>query len=423
MNASLDDQIRTSLEAIAARTTIDDDARFGERTVAVRPAPRRSPVLALAAAAAVIVAVVGVAVVTHNRPSTGTGSIGVDAGTPAVGLFPPGDVDAVVAAGYATPQAAAEAYLADRTRKEVLPAGFTATGTLNSQSDTLNDREVLLSFSLATTDDTGDGVMLVRQVAPNGQPPRWVVAGAGIGSLTIDELDHTGAGLRGSYTAGAGDGQGRSQLDVYDAVTGERLASTTDNPFTLPDVGTGSLAVRVWNYDGGGYPIAVLAEVLVRPGETLRGQGFPALQARTIPSTPSSPDVRLDATMSAFDRLAVGASAPVVTQDGLTIAIRRADDIRPLCVDIAFGGQPTIPTCFERDLVATPWQTVFTIDSLDGTKVLVGGVVPDAITAVVGVVPIIAPVDNVWWQVIDAGVKNDYTFTTATGGVGTIKLG
>jgi len=199
-----------------------------------------------------------------------------DDATNTVGLFPTGDLDAVLLAGFGTPQSAVDAYLADRTRPDVLPDGYSATYSVSDTAERVDDNLSLVRFSLATENDSGDGLLLVRQVASVSEPERWVVVSGGIATFTIDQLEYREGRLSGSFSNEMG---GQTEIDVYDATSGERVGRASDNPFVIDNLSSPALSVRFWNTTAdGGYPIAVFADALVRDGETVTDIGASALR-------------------------------------------------------------------------------------------------------------------------------------------------
>lgn len=64
------------------------------------------------------------------------------------------------------------------------------------------------------------------------------------------------------------------------------------------------------------------------------------------------------------------------------------------------------------------------MDALDGTTVLVGGVVPDTIVEIrADDGTTITPQNNLWWQVIDAGRQITYTLVADDRRTGGVTLG
>lgn len=291
MNTSLEDDIRQAFERQAAQTTIDPDPEFGVRPIRAEATPVRSrrrflvPAIAAAAVLATAGGLVAIAQLRSDPATPLAEPTPVDASATAIGLFPMGDAAAVSAAGYATPRSAVGAYLADRTRSEVVPDDYDPTYSVFDRVVRTGDDLAVVGFSLGTENDVGDGLLLVRQVAPPRDPERWVVLSGGIATFAIEELVYDNGTLTGSFSNDAG---GRTDISVYDAVTGERLASTNDGPFTLDGLTASAVSVRFWNtVADGGYPIAVFAEALVHDGEAVRGIGRSALADAYYSSTES----------------------------------------------------------------------------------------------------------------------------------------
>lgn len=443
MTTSLEHDIRTALARQADRTTIDPTPEFGERPLRLRldstPRPRHRRLVPVMAAAAVLVAVAGLVVVTQLRDETPAPLAqppAVDASSTAVGLYPAGDVDAIVAAGFDTPQAVVDAYLADRTRPEVLPDDYTMTYSVSDlEPPRIRDDAAIVGFSLATENDTGDGLLLVRQVAADAQPERWVVAGGGIGTFTIDQLDFRDGQLTGSFTNNAG---GQTQIDVYDASSGERLAQSSDDPFTIDDLTASAVTVRFWNtVADGGYPIAVFAEAIVHSGETVTDIGESALHDEYYDAIQQ----QVEGTDQLFDTGPIAAFLPEVAGDMVTIVdepgFKIDAQVQPVertgqdeyCLAISWAGQElpfdTQAACFSAEAIAMQQDIgngaglggpVAVLDSLDGTQVLVVGAVPDAVTDIrTETGKNITPTHNIWWDVIDSGSLVTYKIIASDG--------
>ena len=446
MTTSLEDDIRTALARQADRTTLHPDAEFGDRALRLdldSSSRQRARYVPLVAAAAVIVAVGGLVVVTQMRGDAPapladppTDSPAIAPSSASIGLFPVGDVAAVVAAGYDSPQAAVDAYLADRTRPEVLPDGFPATYSVSDIAPPrVGDDAAIVGFSLATDEDSGDGLLLVRQVGSGSEPERWVVVGGGIATFTIDELDYRDGQLSGSFTNEIG---GQTQIDVYDAMSGERLGSSTDNPFVVDGLTAPAVAVRFWNtVADGGYPIAVFAEALVHDGEAVADIGASALHNQYFDAIQQ----QFEASSEPFDTGPIGAFLPGVAGDIVTIVddpqikidarvqhVERTGQDE-YCLAITWAGQElgfdAQAACFSPEVIAQQRDTtngtgldgpVGVLDSLDGTQVLVFGAVPDAVTDVrTETGENMTPTHNVWWDVIDAGPLVTYKIITGDG--------
>ncbi len=402
--------------------------------------PERRWLVPVTAAAAVLVVVAGLVVVTQLRDETPAPLAeppAVDASAGAVGLYPAGDVDAIVAAGFGSPQAAVDAYLADRTRPDVVPDAYTVTYSVSDlEPPRIRDDAAIVGFSLATENDTGDGLLLVRQVAAGAQPERWVVTGGGIGTFTIDQLDFRDGQLTGSFTNDAG---GQTQIDVYHAASGERLAQSSDNPFTIDDLTASAVTVRFWNtVADGGYPIAVFAEAIVHTGETVTDIGESALHDQyydAIQQQVEGPDEPFDTgPIAAFLPEVAGDMVTIVDEPGFKIDAQ----VQPVertgqdeyCLAISWAGQE-LPfeaqaSCFSAETIAAQSDhfgngaglggPVAVLDSLDGTQVLVVGAVPDAVTDIrTETGKNITPTNNIWWDVIDSGSLVTYKIIASDG--------
>ncbi len=433
MTTSLDDDLRTAFSRQAERTTIDPSAEFGDRPLrfSFDPPPRQRPrmLMPVLVAAAAVVTVGGLVLVSELR-ARDTADVAdapsFDAGAAAIGVFPAGGLDAVTSAGYATPQSVVDAFLADRTRPEVLPDGYSATYSVGTTMRT-GDDTAIVGFNLATKEDSGDGLLLVQQVAAATEPERWVVLNGGITTFTIDQLDYRNGQLTGSFTNDIG---GSTDIYVYDAATGERIANATDSPFTIDGLDAAAVSVRFWNtVADGGYPIAVFAEAGVNDGDSVAGLGaeslWPAYGEAQQAAEASRPFFA--GPISAFEGLEPGQTINSIRADGMVLDIVYGDPAQTelvYCVGIEFGGRDySANTCFTAADVGS-LNANFNADELNGSTVLAGGVVPDAITEIrADDGTTITPKDNMWWQVIDAGRQVTYTVVADDGRTTDITLG
>ncbi len=433
MTTSLDNDIRTAFSRQAERTTIDPAAEFGDGPLRLsfdpphRQRPRMlMPALAAAAAALTVGGLVLVSELRARHTADVADAPSVAASAQAIGVFPAGGLDAVTAAGFATPESVVEAFLADRTRPEVLPVGYTATYSIGTTMRT-GDDTAIVAFNLTTLNDSGDGLLLVQQVAAATEPERWVVLNGGIATFTIDQLDYSNGQLTGSFTNSIG---GVTDTYVYDAVTGEQIATASGSPFTIDGLDAAAVSVRFWNtVADGGYPIAVFAEAGVNDGDSVTGLGAETLQPAYSEALQAAEASRpfFDGPISAFGGLEPGQTANVVTAGEMVLDVVSGDPAQTelvYCVGIEFGGRDYFAnTCFNAADVGS-LDGNFAADSLDGSIVLVGGVVPDAITEIrADDGTTITPKDNIWWQVIDAGRQVTYTLVADDGRTADITLG
>ncbi|MCB0969132.1 MAG: hypothetical protein KDB37_20060 [Ilumatobacter sp.] len=383
---------------------------------------------ALAAAAAVVI-VGGLVVATELRDPDNPGVADappVVPGAATIGVYPAGGLDAVTAAGFATPQSVVDAFLADRTRPDALPDGYVAAYSVGTTVRTADDTAIV-GFSIATENDSGDGLLLVQQVAPSTDPERWVVLNGGITTFTIDELGYQNGQLTGSFSNEIG---GRTDVYVYDAVTGERIAAADGSPFAIDGLNARAVSVRFWNtVADGGYPIAVFAEAAVNDGDNVADVGAASLQPGYAEALQAAEASRpfFAGPISAFETLEVGQTTNVVNQAGTVLDVIHNDEAETelvYCLGLAYGGRDySANTCYTAADIGG-LNASFVVDALDGTTVLVGGVVPDAIVEIRsddGAT--ITPQSNLWWQVIDAGRRVTYTLVADDGRTGEVTLG
>jgi hypothetical protein len=433
MNTSLDEDIRTALTRQAARTNFDPTAEFGDhplRFSCEMPRRQRSRVLmpALAAAAAVLIVGGFVGATELRDPDTAgfADAPSVVPGAAAIGVFPAGELDAVTAAGFATPQSVVDAFLSDRTLPEALPDGYVATYSVGTTMRT-TDNTAIVMFSLTTENDSGDGLLLVQQVAPATAPERWVVLNGGTATFTIDQLEYQNGRLTGSFSNEMG---GHTDVYVYDAVTGERIAATDGSPFTVDGLNASSVSVRFWNTDAdGGYPVAVFAEAAVNDGDNVADLGAASLQAAYTEAFEAAEASRpiFPGPISAYESLKPGQTTNIVNAAGTVLDVIYSDEAatkRSYCVGLEYGGRSySANTCYTSADIRS-LNASFTVDALDGSTVLVGGVVPDAIIEIrADDGTTITPQNNLWWQVIDAGRQVTYTLVADDGRSGDVTLG
>lgn len=275
----------------------------------IQPTPVRSRqrwlLPSVAAALTLVVAGLGVVRIYRETPSgsnavPATTDQAVISTTPAVlGVFPPGSADAVVAAGYVTPEAVATAYLTDRTQPTNLPENYSASATVG-QVRMLDESHALVTFALQTDSDGGDGLLQADRVTSSTGASGWMVASAAIGSFDVPSLSYAGGHLVGSFSVVSG---GRTVVTVHDASTGQVLASST---FVLPSVqaeqgpvvqqldfdglGASAVTVRFWDI-GTDFPMAIFAETVIGDGAHDLAAGWtPLVQTlRTVlPQTDTS---------------------------------------------------------------------------------------------------------------------------------------
>lgn len=472
MNSSLDtpleDDIRATFGELAEQTTIDADPTFGRRTTTVTDIrPGRSRWLMPAAAAIAGLALVGGLVATTRNaaapappadqvlppPDTiGEPGAPVEPANTAsvqavVGLFPTGGIDDVIAAGFDDPGDAASAYFQDRVRPGAVPDVYDslqAVVDLNAIIIDDSGSRAVARVGLQLPEDSADSYVLMDQVARDGQPKRWVVSGTETASFGLDSLRFENGTVSGSYTSEIG---GLTEVTIYDATTGDVLAPTLDvmpaeevdldepdnafpaalGRFEFTDVDVAAVAIRLWNTNAqpGGTPVALFAESLVRQGESIDFDG-----AHPIADAVDGVD---EATPRAFRDLGAGDSKVVVddTVAGAQVKVSLREAVEesqagqraPMCVDLELDGS-TGSACFSVRQV-TNQSLGFDMESADGSRVLVGSIVPDATVSITrqdGLV--IRPIGNVWFDIVDTGAPQTYTIAGTDGLlIGTQNLG
>lgn len=191
-------------------------------------------------------------------------------------LFPSASVEAINAAGYETPEAVVEAYMADRTAPANVPDGYSISYEVRS-STMVDDDTAVVAVGLATPDDTGDlGVAVRRHTTDQGD--RWWVTAATTIPGELGEVRLADGTLFGTYTPWSG---GVTHLYAYDALTNELVGSTiidlpvVGNPvventesqsFEIDTGDRADILLRYWNVvstDGTAYQFANFGEVRV----------------------------------------------------------------------------------------------------------------------------------------------------------------
>jgi len=193
----------------------------------------------------------------------------------AVGLFPTGDQSDVINAGFGTAEAVVSDYLADRVAN--IPEGFAITGTIG-ETRPIEPNRAVVEFSLLTTDDKGDGYVLVDRVSAT--PDAWVVVSSAIIGLELSDLSYIDGTIAGNLGSSL---EGRTLITVHDALTNQLLLSSEvqgDAVFELEAVEAEAVAVRFWNVGDLSIqpgPGANFAEVRLSEGEEAISAGWPTL--------------------------------------------------------------------------------------------------------------------------------------------------
>jgi hypothetical protein len=251
----------------------DGDCRV---RVSVTSAPRGNRGAWWAAAAAVAAVTVGGLAVIQGRDTTSSTPTGTQLSeqvsppmaASTIGLFPSGDVAAVVKEAYQTPESVVSAYLADRTSGTNLPPGYTATAT-TGEVVTIDDSHALVKFYIQVDGDGGDGLVQVERVRDASGLTGWVVTSASVGSMEVTNLSYLNGHLLGTVTSG----WAMMELTVLDPVTGSVLATRSgpplpptvdavDQPIDFADLTVPSIVIRAWRT-----PTATFSETLINDGQ------------------------------------------------------------------------------------------------------------------------------------------------------------
>jgi hypothetical protein len=201
------------------------------------------------------------------------------------GLFPAGDVAAVVEAGFDDPVSVTNRYLKDRVRH--LPDRVDLVPTVGL-TKTIDDDLVVVGFSLQGTDDSGDGYALVERVGP--EPGAWVVVSSSIIGFDVPTISYRDGSIDGTLSTSSG---GATLVEIYDANTNALITTselsqpavdegTAEVSFSIEGIDAPSVGVRFWNigdleHQGG--PRANFAEVRLYDGDRDVNAGWGPLAA------------------------------------------------------------------------------------------------------------------------------------------------
>lgn len=314
-----------------------------------------------------------------------------------IGLFPAGDAAAVVEQTYQTPASVATAYLADRTSAANLPSGYTATATTGDVV-TVDEAHAVVKFFLQVDGDSGDGIVQVEKVQDSIGATGWVVTSASVASMELTNLSYIDGHLLGTVTSG----WGTTQLTILDAATGDVLATqagtpvppTADTPedqsIDIAGLAAPSVVVRAWRT-----PTATFSETLIHDGQQGIAGGWTPLAALAYPKRPAA---FADSPVSSLDSLAPGQTITANTPADLTVEASQDADtwcISASIADVSGSG------CFDLETIAQGTASI-SLDPDANGRVLVAGIVPDAVSSISEASTIIQPTQNLWFVVTDA---------------------
>lgn len=314
-----------------------------------------------------------------------------------VGLFPSGDAAAVVAQAYQTPESVATAYLADRTSVANLPTGYTATATTR-EVVTVDESHALVNFNLEVDGDSGDGIVQVEQMRDSTGSTGWVVTAASVVSMEIKNLSYIDGHLVGNFASG----WGTTQITVLDAATGAVLATRSGTPvppdsetppdqsIDIADLAAPSVVVRAWRT-----PTATFSETLISAGQQDVVGGWTPLAALAFPEQ-TAPFA--GSPVSALDPLAPGETIKANTPTDVTVAATQ--DAGTLCITASIA-EVSASSCFDLGKIALGTAAIVLDPDASG-RVLVAGIVPDAVSSISEGSTIIEPTQNLWFIVTDS---------------------
>lgn len=448
MNLQLDSRVKAVLDEIVAHTPAAGLTPSGD-VVPRAPLPRRNGGRLLAVAVALVAVIgLGALVTVQRRP----------ADAPA-GANPPGSQRAVP--DSTTPEdpnllgdqlatalgldarvfivnASTNPGLADSLRDALMLSGYGAVEAADAASGTALDRStmytapgVALSIpnvlgralelawedgappSEIVTSEMSNGAAVVLVLGNDLADAPWQDTAAplvdpGIGRLVI--IDATSSEL-GHQRVGAGAETLRAAgVDVAAILPGTR---TVEDTMLMPigDSSAWTFAVAelagvggfdTWSPDlvDDALPDDVSAALVIGDDPTELG-------ASVVTALPNGP-------ISALEVLQTGESVVVVDDGDIKIVGRyEPTTTAPYCVDLSLGGV-TGPACGDRQAWTSP--STFAISSGDGTRQLVGQIVPDTVTSVsTSDGRTIIPVSNVWWDVAPTDSPITYVVHAADG--------
>lgn len=370
----------------------------------------------VAAAAIAAVTVGGLAVIQGREDTTNT-TAATQPGTqtgPAktastIGLFPAGDVAAVIAQNYQTPAAVAGAYLADRTSATNLPPGYIETAT-PGEVVTVDASHAIVHFFLQSDQDSSDGLVQVEQVRDATGSTGWVVTAASIASIEFTDMSYIDGRLLGTVTSG----WGTTEISVLDGATGTVLATrtsnpvpangptATDQPIDIAGLNAPSVILRLWRS-----PSNAFSEMLITDGQQGVAGGFGPLAALGFPERPVPFE---GSPVSSLDSLAVDQTIKADTPTDVTVEATRKDG--QLCISASIA-EVNGSGCFSFDAVEIAQGTaLIALDPDSSGRILVAGIVPDAVTSITEGSTTIQPAQNLWFSIIDG---QPHTFTIANG--------
>jgi len=313
-----------------------------------------------------------------------------------IGLFPAGDAAAVVAQAYQTPASVATAYLADRTSGANLPTGYTAKAT-TGEVVTVDESHALVNFNLEVDEDSGDGIVQVEQVRDSTGSTGWVVTAASVASMEIKNLSYIDGHLLGNFAAEWGTTQ-ITVLDVAGAVLATRSGTPVppdaetppDQSIDIADLSAPSVVVRAWRT-----PTASYTESLISAGQQGVVGGWTPLAALAYPEQQAS---FAGSPVSALDSLAMGETIKANTP--VDVTVEASNDAGKLCISASIA-EVSGSGCFDLEMIALGTAAI-ALDRDASGRVLVAGIVPDAVSSISEGSTIIQPTQNLWFTVTDS---------------------
>jgi hypothetical protein len=314
-----------------------------------------------------------------------------------IGLFPTRDAAAVVEQAYQTPTSVATAYLADRTSAANLPPGYTAKATTGDVV-TVDETHAVVKFFLQVDGDGGDGIVQVEKVQDSTGATGWVVTSASVASMELTNLSYIDGHLLGTVNSR----WGTTQLTILDAATGAVLATRSgtpvppeaetpaDQPIDITGLAAPSITVRAWRT-----PTATFSETLINDGQQGIAAGWTPLATLAYPQQPAA---FAGSPVSSLDSLAPGQTIKANTPADVTV--EASQDADTWCISARIA-DVSGSSCFDLETIAQGSASI-SLDPDANGRVLVTGIVPDAVSSISDGSTIIQPTQNIWFTVTDS---------------------